>query len=110
MVGLQEQRRRDRLDVLRAFDALAKAHGIEPPQLWEGKKGSKSTAVREFNLEVRPILDELITEKATDYIKRQAKTGQAVLHVRRAVAHASARGRAPGLGPEGPESSGATPT
>ena len=56
-----------------SFNALAKAKGIEPPQLWEGKKGSKSTADRELNLEVRPLLDELITEKATDYIKRQAK-------------------------------------
>ncbi|MBS1878974.1 MAG: arylsulfatase [Actinobacteria bacterium] len=55
------------------FDALAKEHGIEPPKLWEGKKGGKQTAVRELDLEVRPLLDELITEKATDYIKRSAK-------------------------------------
>ena len=55
------------------FDALSKEHGIQPPQIWEGKKGGKSKAVRELNLEVRPLLDELITEKATDYIKRSAK-------------------------------------
>ena len=55
-----------------AFDAIAKAKGIEPPQIWEGAKGGKQTAVRELNLEVRPFLDELITEKATDYIKRAA--------------------------------------
>jgi arylsulfatase len=55
-----------------AFDALAKAAGVDAPQIWEGKKGSKSTAVRELNLEVRPMLDELIVRKATDYIKRAA--------------------------------------
>ena len=59
-----------------AFNALAKTLGVEPPQIWEGKKGSKSTAVRELNLEVRPLLDELIVGKAIGYIKRQAKVGK----------------------------------
>jgi arylsulfatase len=54
------------------FDALAKELGIQAPQIWEGEKGGKQTAVRELNLEVRPFLDELITEKATDFIKRAA--------------------------------------
>jgi arylsulfatase A-like enzyme len=54
------------------FNALAKALGIESPKIWEGKKGQKSTAVRELNMEVRPLLDELIVGKATDYIKRVA--------------------------------------
>jgi arylsulfatase A-like enzyme len=54
------------------FNALAKALGIESPKIWEGKRGQKSTAVRELNLEVRPLLDELIVGKATDYIKRAA--------------------------------------
>jgi len=54
------------------FDTIAKELGIQPPQIWEGKKGGKSTSVRELNMEVRPLLDELITEKATDYIKRAA--------------------------------------
>ena len=54
------------------FDALAKTLGIESPKIWEGKKGQKSTPVRELNLEVRPLLDELIVGKATDYIKRAA--------------------------------------
>jgi arylsulfatase len=49
------------------FDAIAKAKGIQPPQLWEGKKGGTQTAVRELNLEVRPLLDELIVEKTIDY-------------------------------------------
>jgi len=56
-----------------AFDALAKTLGIESPKIWEGKKGQKSTPARELNLEVRPLLDELIVGKATDYIKRAAK-------------------------------------
>jgi arylsulfatase A-like enzyme len=54
------------------FDAIAKEKGIEAPQIWEGKKGSPRKAVRELNLEVRPLLDELIVEKASDYIKRSA--------------------------------------
>jgi arylsulfatase len=55
------------------YKARAKAKGIESPKIWEGKKGQKSTAVRELDLEVRPLLDELIVEKATDFIKRAAK-------------------------------------
>jgi len=54
------------------FEAIAEAKGIQAPQLWEGKKGGTQTAVRELNLEVRPLLDELIVEKAIDYITRQA--------------------------------------
>ena len=57
-----------------AFDALAKTLGIESPKTWEGKKGQNSTAVRELNMGVRPLLDELIVGKATDYIKRTAAT------------------------------------
>jgi arylsulfatase A-like enzyme len=56
-----------------AYRALAKAKGIETPKIWEGKKGQKSTAVRELDMQVRPLLDELIAGKATDYIKRAAK-------------------------------------
>jgi arylsulfatase A-like enzyme len=58
------------------FDAIAKAKGIQPPQIWEGTKGGKQTAVRELNLEVRPLLDELIVGKATGYITRQAAAGK----------------------------------
>jgi len=58
------------------FNAIAKARGIQPPQIWEGVKGGKQTAVRELNLEVRPFLDELIVGKATDFIQRQAKAGK----------------------------------
>src|SRR5271165_2066321 len=55
------------------FRELAKAKGIDTPKLWEGKKGEESTAARELDLEVRPLLDELITKKATDFITRAAK-------------------------------------
>jgi len=54
------------------YRAVAKAKGLQPPQIWEGKKGEKSTPVRELNMEIRPLLDELIVGKATDYIKRAA--------------------------------------
>jgi arylsulfatase len=57
-----------------AFGEIAKAKGIQPPQIWEGKKGGKQTPVREMNMELRPFLDELIVEKATEYIKAQAST------------------------------------
>jgi len=56
------------------FREIAKAKGIETPKIWEGKKGQKPTAVRELDLEVRPLLDELIVEKANDYIQRAAKS------------------------------------
>jgi len=58
------------------FRALAKAKGIESPKIWEGKKGQKSTAVRELDLKVRPFLDELIVGKVTDCIKRAAAGGK----------------------------------
>jgi arylsulfatase len=58
------------------FQTLTKAKGIETPKIWEGKKGQKSTAVRELDLEVRPLLDELIVDKANDYIQRAAKGDQ----------------------------------
>jgi arylsulfatase A-like enzyme len=55
------------------YRAIVKAKGLETPKIWEGRKGQKSTAVRELDLEVRPLLDELIVDKATDFIKRSAK-------------------------------------
>ena len=47
-----------------------KVRGIEAPQIWSGTKGDVQTAVRELNVEVRPLLDELIVEHATGYITR----------------------------------------
>jgi arylsulfatase A-like enzyme len=57
-----------------AFNAMAKARGIQPPQIWQATKNGPQTAVRELNMEVRPILDELIVDKTMDFIKRQAAT------------------------------------
>jgi arylsulfatase len=57
----------------KAFEVVAKAAGLESPKIWEGKKGGKQIPVRELDLEVRPLLDELIVDKAMDYIKRNAK-------------------------------------
>jgi arylsulfatase len=58
------------------YRALIKERGLESPKIWEGKKGGKQIAVRELDMEVRPLLDELIVDKATDYIKRAAKGGK----------------------------------
>ena len=57
-----------------AFRAVAKARGIELPKIWEGKKGQKSIAAADLDLKIRPLLDEMIVEKANDYIKRAAKS------------------------------------
>jgi arylsulfatase A-like enzyme len=54
------------------FKDIAEKHGLDAPMIWEGKKGGKQNAVRPMDLEVRPLLDELIVEKATDYIKQHA--------------------------------------
>jgi arylsulfatase len=55
-----------------AFKTVQAATGIESPKIWEGKKGGKQNVVRELDMEVRPLLDELIVDKAMDYIKRNA--------------------------------------
>jgi arylsulfatase A-like enzyme len=57
-----------------AFQELIKTKGMEAPKVWEGKKGQTSTAVRALDMKVRRFLDELIVGKATDYIKRAAKS------------------------------------
>src|SRR5262245_26235185 len=54
------------------FKLVAEQAGLEAPQIWEGKKGGQPTAVRPLDMEVRPLLDELIVEKATDFIKQHA--------------------------------------
>lgn len=58
------------------YRELIKAMHGESPKIWEGRKGQPSKPVRELNLEVRPIMDELITKHTTDYIAKQAKTGK----------------------------------
>jgi arylsulfatase len=56
-----------------AFKTIQDRFGAYTPMIWEGKKGGEQTAVRELDLKVRPLLDELIVEKTTDYIKAHAK-------------------------------------
>jgi len=46
--------------------------GTYTPMIWEAEKGGEQHAVREMDMELRAILDELIVEKATDYIKANA--------------------------------------
>jgi arylsulfatase len=61
------------------FAALAEFRekfGTYTPMIWEATKGGKQNAVRQMDLELRAILDELIVEKATDYIKEKAKGDQ----------------------------------
>ena len=56
-------------------ELLKKVPGMEQPMLWNGKKGEKATADRELDMKIRPFLDEMIAEKATDFIKRKAQEG-----------------------------------
>jgi arylsulfatase A-like enzyme len=55
-----------------AFKSVSEKYGVDAPMIWEGKKDGKQNAVRPMDLEVRPLLDQLIVEKATDYIKQHA--------------------------------------
>ena len=53
---------------------LFKESGVEPPMIWEGKKGQQSTPVMPLDMNVRPILDEkYIIPKTVNYIKAQAE-------------------------------------
>jgi arylsulfatase len=58
------------------FAALAefrKEFGTYTPMIWEAEKGGEQNPVRQMDMELRAILDELIVEKATDFIKEHAK-------------------------------------
>lgn len=55
------------------YRELIKTTGDESPKIWQGRKGEPSKPVRELDLEVRPVLDKLITKHTTDYIARQGK-------------------------------------
>ena len=59
-----------------AFREAAKARGVELPKLWAGKKGEPPVATGDLDLKVRPLLDEMIVDKANDYIKRAARGGK----------------------------------
>lgn len=58
------------------YRELIKTTGDESPKLWEGWKGEHSKPVRDLNMEVRPVLDEMITKHTTDYIARQSNAGK----------------------------------
>jgi arylsulfatase A-like enzyme len=55
------------------FQEMAKKFDLYTPMIWEGEKGGEQTAVRPMNLALRPFLEELITDKTTNYIKAHAK-------------------------------------
>lgn len=52
---------------------LFKESGMEPPMIWEGRKGELSRPVMPLDLNVRPIVDErYIIPKTIEFIKREA--------------------------------------
>ena len=55
------------------FRSLAEKMGLETPKIWESKKGEKPKAWGDLDLKVRPFLDEMITERAVDFITRKAE-------------------------------------
>ncbi|MFZ1451017.1 sulfatase-like hydrolase/transferase [Candidatus Neomicrothrix sp.] len=72
------------------FNAPAEKLGLDTPHTWDGVKGSKSTEVRELNLEVRPLLDERSSARPPN-TSRPRPRRSAVLHLHRACEHAPAR-------------------
>ena len=56
---------------------LFKESGMEPPMIWEGKKGQPSTPVMPLDLNLRPIVDgKYIIPKTVDFIKAKAAAKQ----------------------------------
>jgi len=52
---------------------LFKESGLNPPMIWEGKKGQSSVPVMPLDLDVRPVVDEkYLIPKTVDFIQRQA--------------------------------------
>ena len=54
------------------YRAVADAVDIETPKIWEGRKGEDARPVRDFDMSVRPLMDEMITQRTTDYIAHQS--------------------------------------
>jgi len=52
--------------------ALFRQLGLPTPEVWEGRRGSPSKPVEEFNLETKRFMDENIAKRSVEYIKRQA--------------------------------------
>lgn len=58
------------------YRAVAEETGIEAPKVWLGRKGEGVTADRDFDMSVRPLMDEMITDRACDYIAQQAQADE----------------------------------
>ena len=50
--------------------------GFPMPKIWDGVKGSPVKPVADFNLETRALLDEKLTARTVDFIKRNAAAGK----------------------------------
>src|SRR5215469_11312634 len=51
------------------FRAIQAAAGLETPRIWQARKGEPAQPVRDFDMSVRPFMDEMITERASEYIR-----------------------------------------
>ncbi len=49
--------------------------GVEETYVMEGRKGEESTRVQPYRLDYRPFIDGDLTEKAIDFMGRQARSG-----------------------------------
>ena len=47
---------------------------IESQKVMEGRSGKAASAVREMNIEYRPLIDRDLTERGVEYIKKEAKS------------------------------------
>jgi len=47
--------------------------GVKEAYIYEGKKGTPTKKVTEWNIEQRPLIDKDVTDKAIDYMTRQVK-------------------------------------
>jgi len=74
------------------FEAIAKAKGIQAPQIWEGKKGGGQTAGARAEPGGAPVPGRA-DRRAGDRLHHAAGSGkQAVFHLHRAVTHAPEAG------------------
>jgi arylsulfatase len=57
-------------------DPAAKAAGVPPEQIMEGKKGEKSRDVAVYDLDQRRLIDAEITRRTIDFMKRNTAAGK----------------------------------
>src|SRR6185436_5895672 len=57
-------------------DAAAKADGVRPEQIMEGRKGEKSRELGVYDLEQRRLIDAEITRRSIDFMKRSVQAGK----------------------------------